>query len=272
MTYFQITFITALNAILFFFLSFLAAGGDGRSDGIKQLWHWGFSWISAFAVAAIFLCWFRQKILAVSLVTFALPLGFIALQTLQPIKLYFSTRSANSPEFDSSCKRAGARFFSSPSAPVRSIAYDWSLKFPPKSHYYSIDDRGNLEPYIPRSSAWPYPSDIEYIESRCCRDTGAPVNRVGPYIRWQPEIEFFGITDLTADVLVLYDSAPIGPQSTASNLQQFTVTVKDQRDGRALAEWIYLVDEIKLRGCGAVSGHRLNEREFILKALGLSSD
>lgn len=175
----------------------------------------------------------------------------------------------NSDEFVQLCSTAGSRFSSKPSKPVESIAYDWSAKsYAPSYSRFSIDQKGRVFSMASGSSYEQFPDAIKFKESRCCRYTGHPGNRMGPYVRHFGN-EYFGVTELTADVLVTFKTSKISQADRDSVLNQVEIEVSDRRTNTILATHRYFLDPVAKRGCGETSPGTMDETSFIKKAIGV---
>jgi len=78
MAYVGFLLIVVANSIILFFLSFLAAGGDGSKDGILRVWLVGYAWIGIFSVVALVLCLRGKRASGLMVASSALPTGFVA--------------------------------------------------------------------------------------------------------------------------------------------------------------------------------------------------
>lgn len=78
MAYIGLLLVLVVNCVVLFFLSILAVGGDGSSDGVKTVWLFGYSWLAAFAFAALVLCIRGKASAGISLAASALPSAFVA--------------------------------------------------------------------------------------------------------------------------------------------------------------------------------------------------
>jgi hypothetical protein len=269
MAYLGVLLIAAANCFVVYVLSILAVGGDGTGDGIARVRLFGFAWVAVLSLVSLVLCARKKGGIAVLTAAGTLPTAYIAGVAFTIVGSVYESRKANTPEFEAACKNAGATFIATPAAPVHSIAYDWEGKYPPQLNYFTVGSNGNLTDLRGGVGLSPYPSAITFTEGRCCQYEGRPLNGIGPYIRRPNGGEYFGVTELTADALVMYRSSPIGLQTAESNLTQFHVDVVDRRDGRPLASLRYLLDTRKQRGCGTTTQGVMNERAFVLQAIGV---
>ena len=269
MAYIIVLLITALNCVVLFFASLLAAGGDGSADGVYRVWLFGYPWIAIFALTAIIQCARGKRARAIGIASSTLPAGYIAALVGTLIFSVFGNLKSNSPEFEAACKGAGPTYIQKPAAVVESIAYDWEPgTYPPDTNYFEVDARGNvsaLQGGLPRLSP-----PVKFTEGRCCQFEGRPLNGVGPFLRHLNAGEYFGIPELTADALVTYTVSYVELPSSKTRLKTVHVAVTDRRDGRALATLRYVLDEKGLRGCGAVSEGVMDEQAFIRRAVAIN--
>ncbi|HYD60821.1 MAG TPA: hypothetical protein VEC35_10725 [Noviherbaspirillum sp.] len=268
MGYVVILLITALNGVVLYFLSFLAVGGDGSAEGIHRVWLFGFPWVAIFGGVSIALHARGKSSTAIKTASLTLPAGYVAALVGMFAAGYVTSLRSNSPEFDLACKTAGSKILAKPATAVESIAYDWEPgTYPPNINYFTIDSRGNvrnLRGGIPR-----FPGSIKFVEGRCCQFEGAPTNRVRPFIRRPNGGDYYGIPELTADVLVQYKVAHSRLQGMDTSFKTVDITVTDRRDGRTLATLRYLLDMEGRRGCGATSDGVMDEQQFVRSAVGM---
>lgn len=214
------------------------------------------------AVAVAFLTW-----PAASLVGIALRFG------QSTVSNFITDHESPSPEFVLACKSAGVNFLTKPTSPVRSIAYDWVEShepYLPNKGHFIVNASGRVESSmeaLPRFS-----SPIEFVESRCCRFEGRPLNGIGPFIR-RPTgkmTDYFGITELTADALVTYKISKHTSVNAGVDLEQVLVRVSDRRDDQTLATLQYVWDRKNRKLCGTTSDGVMDELSFIQKAVNLN--
>lgn len=266
--------IAALNCVVFYILSFLAVGGDGSSEGVKLVRVIGFGWIALTTTYSLYSC-SRKAFGSAVLITFlTLPLGYLVslLATLAGVgtQSIYQTLRPNTSEFQVACRGAIVRFISAPSRPVNSIAYDWSKSdSAPKYNHFTLGSNGRVGNLSGGIGFEPLPPQIAFTETRCCRYEGHPGKGM-QYLRRPREGSAIGIQGLTADALVTFRSKPVGEQSKDSRLMQFDVEVTDRRDSKLLASMRYLLDEPMRRGCGETSPGVMDERSFVLRAIGLN--
>lgn len=178
------------------------------------------------------------------------------------------------PEFSTACQTAGAKYYKLPDAPVHSVAYDWNSESAPTYTAFSLNfaDRvsglGMSDVLSPRC-----PDQLTFVERRhSSRREGLPPGSPGPYVRFPCHGRFYGVTDLTADVLVKYQINPEEELREAPVNQRMVVydlTVTDRRNDELLASFRYVIDAKNRRACGLTEDNKMNERTFVLKAIGL---
>lgn len=253
-----ILLLCAVNAVLLYFVSFVAVYGDGSRGGIYAVRIYGGAWIAGAAIWAAIL-WRKGRYELACIITIAtLPASAVMAPVLIMVTQGLYGLRPHSTVFMQACERAGPKYIASPAMPVRSIAYDWNPNaHPPALNHFAMDWHGNVSKMrreFPR-----FPNQIEFIEERCCQ-YGAGVK---PYLRHPRSGSYYGVTELTADVLVEYKTTD---RDTALVVD---MTVSDRRDGRALATLHYVLDYQGRRGCGETSPSVMDEREFVVKAIGL---
>jgi hypothetical protein len=259
--------VAALNGVVLYFLSLLAVGGDGSAGGIYVVRAFGFGWIALSTLLALWLCRRGSGALGVATALSAWPTGFAVGYAAILAGIGWERIKPNSAAFDSACRGAATTFVAPPKAPVQSVAFDWEASGPPRYTFFSVDSKGNVDG-LRGGTGGAWPPAIRFIEGRCCRFEGAPLNKVRPYVRrLNTSQEYFGVTELTADALVSLRSVPVSGREPESSLAQFDIVVTDRRDGAPLASMRYLLDERNRRGC--VAGGVMDERAFVLKAVGV---
>jgi hypothetical protein len=176
----------------------------------------------------------------------------------------------DSAAFRSECRTAGAQFYKLPTSPVHSIAYDWTSKKPPPYNEFSVMVGTRVSPGY---SEKPYPPSIEFVEGRRSKWEGRPLNGPdGQYFRRPKVGARYAITDLTADVLVMYR---VGPEEELEKAEEdqglvtYEVTVTDRRTSERLASLRYAIDAKNMRGCGLTDDNTMNVRSFVLKSIGV---
>lgn len=141
---------------------------------------------------------------------------------------------------------------------------------PPYYTHFKLDDRGNLSDLQYSIEARIFPPQIEYVESRCCRETEMPRSAQSSLKRWVggPFAEE-PASNITADVLVEFSRTDLTLTQRRSRLSKVEAVVTDRRDGRILAKLRYAFDQRSGRGCGDTSPGMMDEREFVMKAAGI---
>jgi hypothetical protein len=264
--------IVLFNSVFWFCISLLAVTGSGGAKGIKQLWLIGFGIIGLLTTFSFVLSRTRIKGLAPALACLQIPIIFLALHVGSRIERTLAQNRPSPPELQDACRNAGAEYLAQPSEPVKSIAYDWPPgSTPPYYTHFRLDARGNLLELRYGIDARTFPAQIEYIEARCCREMGTAASGKMPFIRWvgnslanQP------VPDITADVLVQLSRTDRPVERHKSQLSKIEAVVTDRRDGKILAKLHYALDERNRRACGFTSPGTMDEKEFVMKAIGLS--
>lgn len=260
--------IAAVNALVLFFVSALAAGGDGSADGVRMVWLYGYVWIGGFTLLASVLCLRNKGALGMSTAGATLPLGMVAAFASVLLSDFIGRTRPMSPALAAACRTAGAKYLAQPSTPVRSIAYDWAGPHAPDINYFTAEASG-LITHSSGGSGPAWPAQIEFIESRCCRFMGRPDNGAGPFVRSVGQGGSIGAAAITADGLVTFQRAPLATLGLDSELTQYDLTVSDRRDGRKLATLRYFLDAGKDIGCATPDGGTMDERAFVLRAVGI---
>ena len=182
----------------------------------------------------------------------------------------FTLLKPDSQAFALACKSAGAQYYKLPTSAVHSIAYYWTSKNAPPYNKFSVmlGSRVSLG-----YSDEPYPPSIEFVERRRSNLEGRPLNGpAGSYVRHPRTGAFYTITDLTADVLVMYDVDPeeeLDKASADQGLITYEVTVTDRRTSEKLSTLRYAIDAKNMRGCGLTDDNTMNERSFVLRSIGV---
>ncbi len=169
----------------------------------------------------------------------------------------------DSQAFSSECQTAGAKFFKSPTSPVHSIAYFRETKYAPPFTEFKVTSGTRISSLS--YSDPPHPVSIEFVES-------GP-NAVGDlYFRHPHSGQRYGVNTITADVLVNYKLSPeaeLRKAPTDQGIVNYKITVIDRRTNENLASLHYVIDAKKRRACGLTGENMMNERSFVLKAIGL---
>lgn len=188
------------------------------------------------------------------------------------IGLYvFSLLIPDTESFISECKATGAQFSKPPSAPVRSIAYDWDGKYTPPFNRFEVMYGTRIKSL--GISDFPHPQSIAFIERKRSNLEGRPAQGPdGPYIRFPPTGPYYSISAPTADVLVHYKIGPeeeLRKSPSDQGIVRYEVTVTDRRTSETLATLRYVIDAKHRRGCGLTGENTMNVHSFVLKAIGL---
>ena len=189
---------------------------------------------------------------------------------ISAVSFLFIFLKPDSPAFTSECRTAGAQFYKLPASPVHSIAHDWASKKAPPYNEFSVMFGTRVSPGYAEK---PYPPSIEFVEGRRSKWEGRPLNGPdGPYFRRPKVGARYAITDLTADVLVMYRVGPEEELEKAEDdqgLVTYEVTVTDRRTSERLASLRYAIDAKNMRGCGLTDDDTMNVRSFVLKSIGV---
>jgi hypothetical protein len=173
----------------------------------------------------------------------------------------------DSTAFTAACQNAGAQYYKLPASPVRSIGYDWRYKYQPDHNYFKMSFGTRIESLQYRN--YPHPASIEFTERAYM---GNREDSPRKYIRFPQQGTRYDIDGLTVDVLVEYQITPaeeIGKASARQGMTVYEVTVTDRRDGEKLGFLRYVIDAKNKRGCGLTANKVMDERAFILKAVGV---
>jgi hypothetical protein len=182
-----------------------------------------------------------------------------------------SLLTPDSDTFVAECKSMGPTYKKLPSSPVRSIAYDWDGKHYPTFNHFEVQ-YGTRITSMGRSN-FPHQKPIEFVERKRSGLEGTPAHGGdAPYVRFPNAGEYYAIPVLTADVLVHYRMTPEEELMKAATLQGplvYEITVTDRRTQETLATLRYMIDAKQHRGCGLTESSEMNERKFVLRAIGL---
>jgi hypothetical protein len=168
--------------------------------------------------------------------------------------------------FTSACRTAGAKFHKLPALPVHSTAYDWQSKAAPTYNDYSLEFGGRVSPLSRPDSR--LPSAITFTERKSSDWGGLPPGVPDPYVRFPRDGAVYGIAALTADVLVEYREE-LKKSDTDQGVVVYELTVTDRRNGETLASLRYVLDAKNKRVCGLIEDNVINERTFVLRAIGV---
>ncbi len=173
-------------------------------------------------------------------------------------------------DFVAACRNAGPHYASLPDAPVRSIAYDWNTEPAPPFNDVTVAFGTRITRLAYADG--PHPGGIDYVERKRSSREGRPAaGPDGPYLRFPRNGAYHGVPELSADVLVRYTLHPERELQKAEpdqGMVHYALTVTDRRTGRQLATLRYVIDASRGRACGLTEEDRINERAFVLKAIG----
>ena len=171
--------------------------------------------------------------------------------------------------FTTECSKAEVKYIKSPTLPVHSIAYDWDSEEAPIFVDYEVVDGTRIRAL--RQSSQPEVNDqrLDFIETNHTSSIESRCLSAGfKYLRFPKNAGCYGASQLTADVLVKYKTSPI-EQSKKDGPIRYELSVSDRRNGDTLAYLRYVVDVKKQRACGLTGTGRVNDGQFIRKAIGL---
>lgn len=163
------------------------------------------------------------------------------------------------------CRNAGAQYYKLPTKPVHSIAHYKNGEYPSFFEYHETKNDGKLIKYVGNKDFEEYentlPNQIEFIE----------YNRIGQYFREpKPYGTSYMINKWSADVMV--DHQVIQLQKAIffkTDIYKHYLTIKDHRNGEVLARLLYVVDNKNDLACGFTGDNKIDEKYFVLKAIGL---
>jgi hypothetical protein len=176
-----------------------------------------------------------------------------------------SISSMSSTAYTDECKTAGVQYIKLPSQPAHSIAYEWDQLARPEFDYYEITSLG----FSAASRNPPYSSSIVFTEYGLSTKYNLKHNQMSSYTHKEREGEGYKsdrVKKISADILVNYRIREI---DNSNDITSYDLIVSDRRDGVKLARLKYVIDRRERRFCGFTSENKINEREFILKAIGL---
>lgn len=174
----------------------------------------------------------------------------------------------DSSAFAAECQTAGAHYFKLPTSPVRSIAYEWPNEYGNPQNYFTVSFNTRIDHLDHRDLL--YPPVIGFTEYSYMVNRHATSPR--KYIRRPRQGVTHSISAFSADILVGYKVAPAEELKKAANDQgmvKYELTITDRRDGEKLASLKYVVDAKNRRACGLTGNNVMDERAFVLKALGI---
>lgn len=175
--------------------------------------------------------------------------------------------SPNSPAFTKECQTVGAQYYNLPASPVRSIAYVWQTKVDPSYlNVFTVNFGNRLNSRA--HYGYTYPATIEFTERPSAMKHEGLTRS---YFHIPREGGGYELPNLTADVVVEYRITPEAEFEKATSEQgmiNYELTVTDRRDGQKLAFLRYIVDEKNRRACGLTGDNMMDQRAFLLKAIG----
>lgn len=252
--------ILVINALIAALFSVLTDAGQGADH---TRWYSG-GWVALFFV---FAAWLHSKgkyeaAILLSIATW--PLSLLAIPPLQSASAYIARMKPLDPAFSQACLTAGVSYFAQPDGPVRSVALEWHRT--PSEKRMEMDGNAN----VLASSSEPFliGSHLDFVEERCCNALAKNVPRGTRYLR-RTNDSWEGIDQLTADVVVFHDPTPRGVKADYTHaFMQMDVSVTDRRSKTKLANMRYFFDSEKNKTCAGPNIKLIDERAFILKAIG----
>jgi hypothetical protein len=137
--------------------------------------------------------------------------------------------------FTAECRKTEVKYIKLPTMPVHSIAYDWdSEEVPPFITYTNINDTRISDL---RYSSKPNVDDQRFDFTEIKPTSNFETPRLGAgskYLRFPKHEIYWGVAEITADILVKYKISPI-EQSKKDGAIRYELTVSDRRNGDKLA-------------------------------------
>jgi len=256
----------AIGLFISFFV--LMAASFAQSSGIYLLW------LVFYLIAIIFLVFQAEKgngpafsfvlVLPPILAVLVALLFAFAANNLKHVQ-----KNLNYSEFQKVCRNSGTKFYKLPTTPVHSVANDRSCY--PYYNYYETSDNGKIvyksgkmhDEYYNKT----FPDQIEFIE--CLNNEGK-----AKHIRDLSEQRKFSysqdINKWSADVMVEHKIKPLRWAFIFPlDIYRHHIIVKDRRNGQALAELKYFINKMNQHACGLTNAKEIDEKYFVLKAIGL---
>ena len=171
--------------------------------------------------------------------------------------------------FTAECSKTEVKYIKPPTKPVHSIAYDWDSEDAPSFITYTNINDTRVSDL--RYSSQPNVNNKHFDFTEIKPTSSFETPRLGAgskYLRFPKNEIYWGVAEITADVLVKYKVSPI-EQSKKDGAIRYELTVSDRRSGDNLAYLRYVVDVKKQRACGLAGKGRVNDGQFIRKAIGL---
>jgi len=181
----------------------------------------------------------------------------------------FLTLTPDSKVFTDECSKTEVKYIKLPTKPVHSIAYDWDSEEAPSFINYQITNGTRISGLSYSSKPYVNDQHIDFVEIKPTSNFGTPSLGAGSkYLRFPKHEIYWGVAEITADVLVKYKTSPI-EQSRKDGALRYELTVSDRRNGDKLAYLRYVVDVKKQRACGLRGAGRVSDGQFIQKAIGV---
>lgn len=182
----------------------------------------------------------------------------------------FAMAAGQKRQFDALCRSAGVRYLDKPSAPVRSVAYDWNpeqSKSRPSVDRIATDGRGHVLAYESTGSTGSLALDFTESRRDPLRAGAARINPGAPYYHFpNPHggAPYYGVDALTADALAFLQAEDLGPLAGASgHVMRYQLALTDRRSGAPLGVQTFLVDKGDGRACGVNLGTAISQDAFI---------
>ena len=181
----------------------------------------------------------------------------------------FSILIPDSEAFTVECNKTEVKYIKPPTKPVRSIAYDWDSEVVPSFITYTNGNGTRISDLRYSSQPNVYNKYFDFTEIKPTSSFETPRLGAGSkYLRFPKNEIYWGVAEMTADILVKYKTSPI-EQLKKDGAIRYELTVSDRRNGDTLAYLRYVVDVKKQRACGLAGKGRVSDSQFIRKAIGL---
>lgn len=171
--------------------------------------------------------------------------------------------------FKAECSKTEVKYIKPPTMPVHSIAYDWDSEVAPSFITYTNVNGTRISDL--RYSSQPNVNNKHFDFTEIKPTSSFETPRLGAgskYLRFPKNEIYWGVAEITADILVKYKTSQI-EQSKKESVIRYELTVSDRRNGETLAYLRYVIDVKKQRACGLAGKGRVSDSQFIRKAIGL---
>ncbi|GEM_PF-1852239 len=258
--------IMVANCAGLFFVSLLAAGGDGSSDGIRKVLAFGGVWLLVATLLSLMLAIRGRGTASILVAVLTLPAGCAISLVVAAAMHTHALAKPSSPAFLALCRTAGVTLHAAPAAPVTSIAYSWDDPYPPKFNFFAVDKRGNAR-QLAAGLLYKEPRPLEFTETR--NAAAASDGARGYAQRHLRDGATTWTAVMTAEAQVAYKSTPLTQVGLEPGTIQYDIVVSDRRDGRLLGSLRYFINEDRRRACGTTSEGVMSEVAFVSRAIGL---